>query len=257
MTDRTCLSTWFPKLHGIGVARLPVPKTEIIRCGDLLPILDGITPVGFGSLVDRIGLAADRLGYPVFLRTGQTSGKHRWKDTCYLTRREDIGQHVFNLVEFSALCDFIGLPTNVWAVREMLPVEPVAVLPMYRDMPLVSEIRCFVEGGKVLCHHGYWPPGAIAEGLASDYRDDQLLPDEGEHPAAEQAARLALAAWPTDLQLTAALSLAQRVADVFAGDGAWSVDLLATRNGWHITDMADAGRSFHWPGCENEKRWSS
>lgn len=32
---------------------------------------------------------------------------------------------------------------------------------------------------------------------------------------------------------------------------AWSVDVLETRRGWFVTDMAEAARSFHWPGCEH------
>jgi hypothetical protein len=35
--------------------------------------------------------------------------------------------------------------------------------------------------------------------------------------------------------------------------GAWSVDILETKRGWFVTDMAEAGKSWHWPGCKNEK----
>lgn len=31
--------------------------------------------------------------------------------------------------------------------------------------------------------------------------------------------------------------------------GAWSVDLLETSRGWFVTDMAEAGSSWHWDGC--------
>ena len=34
--------------------------------------------------------------------------------------------------------------------------------------------------------------------------------------------------------------------------GAWSIDLLETRRGWVLTDMAEAHRSWHdWPDCPN------
>jgi hypothetical protein len=32
--------------------------------------------------------------------------------------------------------------------------------------------------------------------------------------------------------------------------GAWSTDLLETRRGWMVTDMAEAHKSWHdWPDC--------
>jgi hypothetical protein len=31
--------------------------------------------------------------------------------------------------------------------------------------------------------------------------------------------------------------------------GAWSVDILETKRGWFVTDMAEAEKSFHWPEC--------
>ncbi len=114
--------------------------------------------------------------------------------------------------------DFLGLPYRVWAVRELLPVEPVALLPRYRNMPLVKEARCFVQGGRVLCQHPYWPPRAIAEGL-----EDEDLPR-----LSSILARVEL----TEADRVQALALAEQVATAFAESGAWSVDLLATRKGW-------------------------
>jgi hypothetical protein len=37
--------------------------------------------------------------------------------------------------------------------------------------------------------------------------------------------------------------------------GAWSVDVLETRRGWYVTDMAEAASSCHeWPDCPNTFR---
>jgi len=34
--------------------------------------------------------------------------------------------------------------------------------------------------------------------------------------------------------------------------GAWSIDILETKRGWHVTDMAEAANSWHeWPECPN------
>jgi hypothetical protein len=40
--------------------------------------------------------------------------------------------------------------------------------------------------------------------------------------------------------------------------GVWSIDLLETRRGWMVTDMAEAHKSWHeWPECPNSFERSS
>ncbi len=140
----TCLSTWFPVVEAAG---LPVPKTEIIRAGegvepDLFTVVgDGLAGDGRVKLLcDEIAAAADRVGWPCFLRTGQGSGKHDWNRTCYLERREDVTAHVCALFEWSQMVDFLGLPCNVWVVRELLKTEP-AFHAFSGRMPITREFR--------------------------------------------------------------------------------------------------------------------
>ena len=161
MIDRNCLSYWFPKLVD---AAIPVPRTEIVTTDlELIRVLYG-RPSGpdaeafdaaYRAFLREVAHHADSIGFPCFLRTGQTSGKHEWKNTCFLPDAEQIMKSVPALIEFSALADMMGLRTNVWAIREYLPVEPVAVLPRYGDMPLVPEMRCFINKGEILCTHFY------------------------------------------------------------------------------------------------------
>lgn len=240
--NRNCLSYWFPKLAAAG---LPVPRTRIVRADiDLTPLCDGKEPEGFAEFLDRLRMAAIAISEsgPWFLRTGQGSGKHDWRHTCQVADLARIGFHVRNLVEWSHLVSFFGLAHDVWCVREMLPVTPVARLPRYGDMPLVREVRAFVEDGKVACIHPYWPEGSIRQGM------DRTV-SEAVAQAVVSGAKLSMA------EAMPALLLAENVAPVFAGDGAWSVDLLETRNGWYVTDMAVAGESYHWPDCANQTRW--
>ncbi len=88
----------------------------------------------------------------------------------------------------------------------------------------------------------------------------EVLPNGHWHPmdgdpALDVAAKeLATCAHVDGEPLAQALSLARRVADLFNGDGAWSVDLLPTERGWFITDMAIMERSFHWPDCPYAKK---
>ena len=243
-TDRNCLSYWFPKL---AAASVPVPRTEIIRFEDgrdgwtLADLCDGKTPDGFDRLIEDLRSAAFRIGAgPWFLRTGQGSGKHDWSRCCYLTDLDKLPHHVAALVEWSHLVDMLGLRHDVWCVREFLPTEPVATLPGYGGMPLVKEVRGFVKGGKVVCVHPYWPMEAIQQGFGRD-ADMNVVADTLERITVSLG------------EIGESYKLLTAVAKTFDGDGAWSVDVLATKRGWYVTDMAIAERSFHWDGCEAAK----
>lgn len=235
------MTHWFPLLAAAG---LPVPKTEVVDAGAdwhwLVAGLDGgLDRDRFDRLCGAVREAAARVGtgYPYFLRTGHTAGKHDWGRTCLLDSPEAVPARVLGLVEFSCLADFLGLPCRYLAVREMLPVTPLAVLPGYRGMPLVPEVRCFVAGGAVRCSHGYWPEGAVLGGLARE------APGRGAdarrlHALCGEAVHAGAGAW---------LPVAARAAAALGG--AFSVDLLLTRRGWYVTDCAAAYHSYHEPGC--------
>lgn len=200
------------------------------------------------QFANRIYGSGKAMGFPFFLRTGQTSYKHRWERTCRVARDSDVAMHIIDLVEFSECCDIIGLPWHVWAVREMLPTKPLAILPRYGNFPLVPEVRCFVGNGKVKCYHPYWPKRAITEGGCTDPRvieksmDSVSFVNKYVSPLNDH--------W---------YAIASDVAKAFADDDDFSVDLIPTQTvcdefdeyncGWYVTDMALANRSFHWEGC--------
>jgi hypothetical protein len=232
--DKNCLSYWFPKLQAAGV---PVPETHIVRAPNLFSLLEGGTPEGFGEFIAELTALANSLGYPCFLRTGQGSGKHSWERTCFLQHADNIKQHVYELVEWSECVSLFGLPHDVWAVRKFLNTRPICLLPRYRNMPLVREVRAFVRGGKVECHHPYWPATAITDGFTPGIHN----------PLAVEIIKEA-----TDFDHGPALALAETVAKAFADDDAFSVDVLETADGWYVTDMALAARSWHWPQCPLE-----
>jgi hypothetical protein len=236
--DKTCLSYWFPLLRDAG---LLVPRTEIIDAGEEWHEMTGVLDGGdeksmkpFNKVVTAIRQAAEKIGYPVFLRTGQGSGKHSWKDTCYLTDAALVPQHVFNLIEWSAMVDMMGLPYRYWCVREMLPTIPHGICPRYGNMPVCKEFRFFAGStndglGYVKCAHPYWPHESLVQGgfdmPASLY--DMLC-------------------YMTNQPLLYAM--ARKSASVIGGE--WSIDFLETERGWYLTDCAEAAKSFHWPGCD-------
>jgi hypothetical protein len=245
-----CLSYWFPKIERAG---LPVPKTEIVRTDvDLLLYChgeerDGPKPVEAAqNFLSELSSAAKRISEsgPWFLRTGQGSGKHGWKNTCYLKDLADLPRHVAALVEWSHMVDFLGLPTDVWVVREMLPTRPVAILPAYGDMPLVREVRVFVRDSEVVCWHPYWPSGSIREGFVG-----RKVPENFPELCGAVSKFC-------DQHQVEICDLARRAGEAIGG--AWSVDVLETVDfdrRFFVTDMAEAERSWHWDGCLHAKEF--
>ncbi len=257
--NKTCLSYWFPKIKAAGA---PVPKTTIIDFGheqsrELLKIFDVQSPPELVTLTALIRAAADEVGYPCFLRTGQTSGKHGWKDNCFLADPLLIPQHIAGLVEFSEICDFMGLPFNVWVVRELLKTR-LLFRAFHGEMPIVREFRVFVQGAEVACLHPYWPEGCFELFRGSDEWPEGVgrncHVDEEKYPL-----------WRVNLEAMNTLdhkemfeltALAEKCGGACGGD--WSVDILQDENGkWWVTDMAEANISYHWPGCVNEKKFSA
>jgi len=245
--DRTALSWWFPRIQAAG---LPVPRTEIVEMPAPAQhaaycIVAGEQPgqddmAAFRAFTSMIEDRAKAFGAPLFLRTDHTSGKHGWKDTCYVERATAIDRHVLHIVEYSEMAGIMGLPYDRWALRELLPVKPVGVCPTYGDMPVVREWRCFVEDRSVYCRHPYWPMHALEDGgwigSEADYKE---LCSTG----------------PLDGRLCREIFQWAWNAGAAVG-GAWSVDILETATGLFVTDMAEADKSYHWPGCENEHRWT-
>ena len=234
--DPNALSHWFPLVRDAG---LPVPETVMLTMSDgalsaCMDMIDcALTDDGRAELeafAADIDAAARQVGYPAFLRTDHGSGKHLWERCCDLRTAEAIPDHIYGLVEWSFMVDFMVLPYRKWAVRERLPVKPLGVCENWEGMPIVRELRVFAEAGKVVCAHPYWPEHALEHAGAGDVDIAALHSMEG---------------------AGAALDIARRASEVV--EGSWSVDLLDTERGWYLIDMAEAHRSYHWESCPKRK----
>lgn len=231
-----CISHWFPKIQDAG---LPVPRTILVKTDvDLAQLLDGEKPKGLNPFMAELRQAVLEIGAPCFLRTGQGSGKDQWKETCYLTNPDRLPKHVMVLLKWSAQVDFFGLPTDVWAVRELLPTQPVA--KAFHGMPVCREFRCFVQDGQLICLHPYWPKDAIEV----RFRKKPNNWDEVYHHLCKLSKK--------DRQQVTQLACSAGK----AVGGAWSVDILDTSRGWFVTDMDPAAQSRHWPGCRHEEKFN-
>jgi hypothetical protein len=223
---QNCLSYWYPKIMGI----VPTPETILTRTEiKLIEVFDNRKPEGWDEFIDVLGKATDYMGYPCFLRTGQTSGKHDWAKTCYLPSRDVLESHVISIIEYSEMVSLIGLPCDVWVVRKMLPTQPLGIA--FDGMPICKEFRVFVRDGDILCWHPYWPKNSFKQGVPEWYNELCELEDGDLRTVLYNAAKAGRAV-----------------------GGAWSVDILKTKDGWYVTDLATAEDSWHWPDCPNGGR---
>ncbi len=227
--DKVSLAYWFPKLQEIGIQ---TPKTIWWKTDtDFWPLFDGGSKESTNRFLDDLKKRANEWGYPLFLRTGHTSAKHSWKDSCYVTREDDLGKAVFELLEYSGMA-MPSLPWDIWVIREFLSLD-IHFKAFWGEMPIATERRYFIENGEIICSHPYWPEEAFES--IRDRPDDWM----------DQLAKMNEIKAPSSVIVDS-----KRVSANF--DDAWSLDWAKHQDGsWYAIDMAPMEVSYHWPGCPN------
>jgi hypothetical protein len=222
MQQESSMLNWYPKIKNI----LPVPKTTILhlikeQVTQLIGLLDGKEPSE--QLKDLINLTAEESGYPIFLRTDQGSAKHDFKDTCFVKSKEDLLGNISGLMSWSICHD---LYPRALVFREFLPLA--STFQAFRGcLPIARERRYFVDRGEILCHHPYWPEGAINHPSRPDWAE--LLKELNRESKAEVEVLSELA-----LKFNKAVP------------GFFSVDFAQDVNGkWYIIDAARGELSWH------------
>jgi len=227
-TDRISLAYWFPKLQATGVL---VPETEWWTTdADLWTVIDGEPNNGARAFLADLKQRASRRDYPLFLRTGHTSAKHSWKDSCYVASEDQLGKSVFGLLEYSAMA-MPSLPFDTWVIREFLDLD-VRFKAFWGEMPINVERRYFIKDGKLLCFHPYWPAEAFERTSNKPDNWRELLEKMNEEGD----------------EIPELVHLSIKVAGAF--EGAWSLDWAKHSNSdWYAIDMAPMEVSYHWEGC--------
>lgn len=204
--EQSSMLYWWEK-----VKNLPIPKPRTI----IVPFKDP------GKDFQRLKEAARKIGYPIFLRTDHTSGKHYFYKTCYVPSEDELVYHVNELLEFSDMAGIIGLPVNAFVVREYIELD--WRFRAFLGLPIAPEYRFLVRDGKVERYFPYWPKSAI-----KFFRDDgpsnweMLLEQMYEETKGD-----------IPLLSKYALLVAKAV------EGFWSVDFAKARDGtWYLIDMA-------------------
>jgi hypothetical protein len=211
------LAYWFPLVSNLGI---PVPKTVVVPS-----VWEELLSPEF---IAKLDAEAQKLGYPVFMRTDLSSGKHDWKNTCFVSDPTVLGSNLVFLDEYNRIGKF-GYTSIV--LREFLQLE-TRFVSFPGDMPINKERRYFIRDGRVVCHHPYWPQEAFYENTLFIHGTNlDLLNHEDNH------------------EVTLLTGYAEKVAAVLSGY--WSVDFAKTKSGeWYLIDMAVGEHSYHWKPCE-------
>lgn len=229
LSKQSSMVNWWPKVRCLGI---PVPKTSILPITPEAVVfwsyLEGSHPA---RLEDNLESRAKRLGYPLFVRTDQTSAKHDWKDSCFVESEGELLPHVRAVVTASEELMGVISPQAV-VLREYIPMD-TKFTAFRGDMPVAAERRYFIRGGQVECHHPYWFEDPIAEteryarNLPTNWRG--LLAGLNKEDQKE-----------VDLLTSYAIKLAQVL------EGYWSVDFARAKCGnWYFIDAARGELSFH------------
>lgn len=229
--NKNSLMYWFPRTKSLGIR---VPATHVLK----------IPQKEFEGILDREGFTnnfrnkivkiVNKLGYPVFVRTDQASGKHDWKETCFIKNHFTLFKNIHNVILFNFSAGFVGLPFKALVFREFIPLH-TRFTAFSGDMPIGKERRYFINEGKVVCHHPYWPEDAIYNANRVDWK---IVLKELNKESEEEISLLT--------------SHAEKVGKVLKGF--WSVDFALTdKDEWILIDMAQGIDSWHPKDCHNYK----
>jgi len=233
--NKDSLLFWWPRIQYLPI---PMPRTEIFPVDrDLL--LDAIDdPQLLMPFMPEISATASKIGYPLFLRTDQASGKHDWKNSCYVPNEEALRDHILKVIEFNEIADIFGLQYEALVFREFIELD-WKFKAFWGEMPVARERRYFIKDSGILCHHPYWIEDAIARASPwiqeSNWRE--LLKDLNTE---------------TNGEVKLLTEYSTEVASLL--EGYWSIDFAHAKDGrWILIDIATGENSWH-PECGMVKK---
>jgi len=223
---------WYPLIKNVDV---PMPRTILIEY--MGNSLERDSPE-WRDFILGVQAITDSFGYPVFIRGGDMSAKHEWKDSCYLDDPKKLSSQAHNILVSHLMVMGIRMDFTGIAVREFLELQS-AFKAFGGEMPIAREFRFFWKDGEYQCHHPYWPPSSIwyasEDGWYGMLREMQIL-------------------WTYELDELKRYG--DRIAEALdagpLGYGHWSMDFCKTVDGtWYLTDLATGLESYHWGTCSN------
>ena len=157
MKDKNSMFYWYPKIKDLTI---PQPETEMYRFDkkEFMSIQDEKFPK---TLFENTLKTARKIGFPLFMRTDQSSCKHGWKNTCFVTNEKELEHHITELLVNSMMQGWMSYVDKGLVFRKYIPMESYFTA-FYGDFPVNKERRYFVKNGKLQCKHPYWYPPAVS-----------------------------------------------------------------------------------------------
>ncbi len=224
--DENSMLLWYPKIKKLDI---PQPKTELY----IFPKEDlkYLYQEKFKLDMNKIKKVANKIGYPLFIRTDLASGKHSWKESCYVKKEKDLERHIMEVIEFNLCADIMGLNFKALYFREFIPMDS-RFKAFWGEMPVNPERRYFVKDGEVICHHPYWIEDAIRNPSVKNWKE--ILKEINTE---------------TKNELNLLIFYAEKIGKVV--EGFWSIDFCRAKDGmWYMIDMATGESSWHKEDCK-------
>ena len=249
MERQSSMLYWWPKILHLNIPMPPTISMHVKNSAMEAAVNGGPLP----DFTHAKGIA-NAMGYPLFIRSDHMSAKHEWNRTCYVTRSEDLVQHIFNIAETTYLSSMFDEVTfNAVFLRKFLDLERAGFDAFGFGFPVSKEVRCFIRNGKKKCQHPYWFADAIrewADGMDSlvgklkpGSKIKNPVPDGWE----QMLDRMNVLTDADQSEIDRCLEL---VGEAF--EGYWSADFAKGIDGrWYLLDMARGEVSFHFPGCKH------
>ena len=246
------MSYWWPKIKDLDV---PQPRTIRVPVEEkpMIDLIDGGPIPNLGEME----LAVKDIGSPTFVRNNVTSGKHDWKDSCFLDNPDELPRRVYGVTDYTLMATMGEIKIDAMFFREFIPLEHVGFSCFPGRMPISKEVRCFVRNGALECRHPYWFDGVFEkeeemETAARRHRKEMGMDDMGSDDPlpADWRAKLKKANRLTADDNDAIMSHLFKIMPHF--DGYWSVDFVKGIDGeWYLIDMARGEVSYHYEDCDH------
>ncbi len=239
LIENASMIKWWEAVKNL---KIPMPPTIIVKLNHNQKVEVQKLYCG-GQLSDEteqlLKSNASKIGYPLFMRTDQTSCKHDWEDTCFVETEDMLVKRLYRLMEENSTLDMMGLPVDAIVFREYIPMA--TVFKAFHGMPVNPERRFFAEDGKIISNRAYWIEPAIR------FRKGTEEPSDWKEKLAEINA---------DIEEQELLILEEQVKIISKAltkeiGGAWSIDFCKGADGiWYFIDTAPSEVSWHPPNKE-------
>jgi len=228
--------TWRPAMEAAGEqSAVRIATTEFVAIPEKDAAIDFVDGAPSEFPIQEIEASAERLGYPVFVRTDQTSAKHHGVSGYRARDAEELRIAVSHALEANLMAMSMPAPAAI-----MLS-DWIAIETGFHDTRIGGglgtrigrEFRLFADSSEVFCTHFYWPADSMKRPSRNDWR--------------AQLSRLADVDVPEPVRDFACQAVAETPREI-----AWSVDIAQDECGdWWGIDMAVAGMSWHPEDCEH------